>query len=528
MKSNQLHPYVKDLAAALSLGFIDIMDIENNNDIHTGDSEYENLMLQSGLQNYDKFISKTAKITGYKDFTEIMANGSFKLSLKKNSRQGWWLRNENFKISLSRKIPLKDRNKIRNAISNNIVLMTNLSKNSCDLSKIPGFTEFFQEYKPRSIADFTFKSGSNNYEIIEDNDLSSIKLYSHKTQFLIRKFIEELQDNEILLLNFFGIKLDSFSDITQDEDNILLRTIALSSWHELTNANTIISLSRNKLSPIQEKTHDLDYLKKLTFLDIQENYKNQILEFLSAEAEKDPKKDFKVNFNKLYDIAIMIANDKDYYLWQGPDEIIKFYGKNLPHLFINKNGRLDIKNIYSFKNNAPGDVSTDKLSLTCSKDESIIKIPENKTVAVRALDGHCYELCDFNVSGQTDRHNQYYDPDLNCFIYLDRITMDLSQIMSIKDEKQITRASEPIQALYYTFMIAKGLVQRGAFIPQFCIGVHDYYSYPDSFKMSRWIPAIIFPEIKILVKKVGSCLRALHLNEFLNDKNLLQLLICCG
>ena len=130
--------------------------------------------------------------------------------------------------------------------------MTNLSKNSCDLSKIPGFTEFFQEYKPRSIADFTFKSGSNNYEIIEDNDLSSIKLYSHKTQFLIRKFIEELQDNEILLLNFFGIKLDSFSDITQDEDHTLLRTIALSSWHELTNANTIISLSRNKFENVKQ------------------------------------------------------------------------------------------------------------------------------------------------------------------------------------------------------------------------------------------------------------------------------------
>lgn len=519
MKSAQLHPYVKDLASALSLGFIDIMNIENKNDIHTDDPEYENLMLLSGLQNYDEFINKTTKVTGYKDVTEIMANGSFKLSLKKNSRHGWWLRNENFKISLSRKIPLKERNKIKNAISSNIVLMTNLSKNTCDLSKIPEFTEFFQKYKPHSIADFTFKSGSNNYEIIEDNDLSSIKVYSHKTQFLIRRFIEELQDNEILLLNFFGIKLDSFSDIIQDEDNILLRTIALSSWYELTNTNTVISLSRNKLRPIQEKTHDLEYLKKLTFLDLKENYKNQILEFLPAEAEKDPKKDFKGNLSKLYDIAKTLASDKDYYLWQGPDEIIKFYGKNLPHLFINKNGRLDLKNIYSFKNNVPGDVSTDKLSLTCSKDEAIIKIPENKTVAVRALDGHCHEFCDFHVSGNNNSHNQYYDFDLNCTVYLDRITMDLSQIMSIKDEKQIAKASEPIQALYYTFMVAKGLVQRGAFIPQFCIGVHDYYFYPDSFKISRWIPAIIFPEIKLLVKKVGSCLRALHLNEFLNHKN---------
>ena len=516
MKSKQLHPYVKDLASALSLGIKDIMDIENNINIHTDDPVYEDIMIISGLQNFDKFISTTTKISGYKDVTEIMANGSFKLSLKKNSRQGWWLRNENFKLSLARKIPLKERNKIRNAISNNIVLMTNLSKNNCDLSKIPGFAEFFQEYKPSSIDDFTFKSGSNNYEIIENNDLSSIKIYSHKTLFLIRRFIEELQDNEILLLNFFGIKLDSFSDITQDEDHTLLRTIALSSWHELTNANTIISLSKNKLRPLQEKTHDLEYLKRLTFLDINENYKNQILEFLPDEAEKDPKKDFKVNLSKLYDIAITLANDKDYPLWQGPEEVIKFYGKNLPHLFVNRNGRLDIKNIYSFKNKEPYDVTTDKLSISSSKDEAIIKIPQNKKVAVRALDGHCRDYCDFNVSG--DIESRYYDSELNCFIYLDRITMDLSQMMSIKDEKQIAKASDPVQALYYTFMIAKGLVQRGAFIPQFCLGVHDYYFYPDSFKMSRWIPAIIFPEIKLLVKKVGSCLRALHLNEFLNHK----------
>ena len=299
MKSKQLHPYVKDLASALSLGIKDIMDIENNINIHPDDPVYEDIMIISGLQNFDKFISKTTKISGYKDVTEIMANGAFKLSLKKNSRQGWWLRNENFKLSLARKIPLKERNKIKNAISTNIVLMTNLSKNSCDLSKIPGFTEFFQEYRPRSIDDFTFKSGSNNYEIIEDSDLSSIKFYSHKTLFLIRRFIEELQDNEILLLNFFGIKLDSFSDITQDEDHTLFRTIALSSWHELTNANTIISLSKNKLSPIQEKTHDLEYLKRLTFLDINDNYKNQILEFLPDEAEKDPKNDFKGNLSSM-------------------------------------------------------------------------------------------------------------------------------------------------------------------------------------------------------------------------------------
>ena len=96
MKSAQLHPYVKDLASALSLGFIDIMNIENKNDIHTDDPEYENLMLLSGLQNYDEFINKTTKVTGYKDVTEIMANGAFKLTLKKNSRHGWWLRNENF------------------------------------------------------------------------------------------------------------------------------------------------------------------------------------------------------------------------------------------------------------------------------------------------------------------------------------------------------------------------------------------------------------------------------------------------
>ena len=88
MKSKQLHPYVKDLASALSLGIKDIMDIENNINIHTDDPVYEDIMIISGLQNFDKFISKTTKISGYKDVTEIMANGAFKLSLKKNSRQG--------------------------------------------------------------------------------------------------------------------------------------------------------------------------------------------------------------------------------------------------------------------------------------------------------------------------------------------------------------------------------------------------------------------------------------------------------